>query len=156
LAICGGRLIAPPLARLERQRLRMDHYTYPATWREVGYACLLATVAPVLSIAALLAFIGDRPSVATTAPRLDGYRAALRDAHIDDDPNLIALNVTSSTEAADTATKLLDQPDPPTAIFSSNSKCSAGVVPALQATDRTDVALVSFGDIPSPHPCDQP
>jgi signal transduction histidine kinase len=30
-------------------------YTDPATWREVGYACLLATVAPVLSIAALLA-----------------------------------------------------------------------------------------------------
>jgi len=30
-------------------------YAEPTTWREVGYACLLATVAPVLSIAALLA-----------------------------------------------------------------------------------------------------
>jgi signal transduction histidine kinase len=42
------------------QRLRpvswlRRRYTDPATWREVGYACLLATVAPVLSIAALLA-----------------------------------------------------------------------------------------------------
>jgi signal transduction histidine kinase len=30
-------------------------YADPATWREVGYACLLATVAPVPSISALLA-----------------------------------------------------------------------------------------------------
>jgi DNA-binding NarL/FixJ family response regulator len=74
-----GPLIAPLLANLERRRLRMvdarpvatrhrqqaaaagpvswlrARYTEPATWREVGYACLLATVAPVLSIAALLA-----------------------------------------------------------------------------------------------------
>jgi signal transduction histidine kinase len=73
-----GPLIAPPLANLERRRLRMvdarpissiqrqspagrpmpwlrARYADPATWREVGYACLLATVAPVLSIAALLA-----------------------------------------------------------------------------------------------------
>jgi signal transduction histidine kinase len=74
-----GPLIAMPLAELERRRLRMvdtrpvsaghrkspaaggpvswlrARYADPATWREVGYACLLATVAPVLSIAALLA-----------------------------------------------------------------------------------------------------
>jgi signal transduction histidine kinase len=73
-----GPLIATPLAGLERRRLRMvdtrpvasghrnaapagplawfrARYAEPATWREVGYACLLATVAPVLSIAALLA-----------------------------------------------------------------------------------------------------
>ena len=66
-----GPLIAPPLANLERRRLRMvdarpisstqrqstagrpmpwlrTRYADPATWREVGYACLLATVAPVL------------------------------------------------------------------------------------------------------------
>jgi Putative sensor len=73
-----GPLIAMPLADLERRRLRMvdarpvgsghrnaasagpvswlrARYTDPATWREVGYACLLATVAPVLSVAALVA-----------------------------------------------------------------------------------------------------
>jgi signal transduction histidine kinase len=73
-----GPLIAMPLADLERRRLRMvdarpvgsghrnaasagpvswlrARYADPAAWREVGYACLLATVAPVVSIAALLA-----------------------------------------------------------------------------------------------------
>ncbi len=73
-----GPLIAAPLAELERRRLRMvdtrpaasghraspaggtvswlrARYAEPTTWREVGYACLLATVAPVLSIAEQLA-----------------------------------------------------------------------------------------------------
>jgi signal transduction histidine kinase len=73
-----GPLIAPPLARMERTRVRLvDHrpavsahrppvhagfarrvrhrYTDAATWREVAYACLLGTVAPMLSLAALLA-----------------------------------------------------------------------------------------------------
>jgi hypothetical protein len=71
-----GPLIAIPLANLGRRRLRLvdarpvsfgyrktaaagpvswlrARYAEPATWREVGYACLLAIVAPV-SIAALL------------------------------------------------------------------------------------------------------
>jgi signal transduction histidine kinase len=66
-----GPLIAVPLANVERRRLRLvdnrpvggarrsrglrARYTDPATWREVGYTCLMATAAPVLSIAALLA-----------------------------------------------------------------------------------------------------
>jgi signal transduction histidine kinase len=75
-----GPLVAVPLAELERGRVRMvdtrpigagrrkpasagpaswlrARYVDPATWREVGYACLLATVAPVLTIAALLAVL---------------------------------------------------------------------------------------------------
>jgi LacI family transcriptional regulator len=38
--------------------------------------------------------------------------------------------------------------DAPTAIFSSNTKSSIGIVLALQAIERTDVVLVSFGDVP--------
>ncbi|GIF46369.1 histidine kinase [Asanoa ferruginea] len=65
-----GPVIAVPLANVERRRLRLvDNravglrrrksglYTDPATWREVGYTCLMATAAPVLSIAALLAVL---------------------------------------------------------------------------------------------------
>jgi signal transduction histidine kinase len=72
-----GPMVAVPLAQLERRRLRTvdsrpiasghrqppapglwpwlrTRYSEAATWRETGYACLLATVAPVLSIAAVL------------------------------------------------------------------------------------------------------
>jgi signal transduction histidine kinase len=74
-----GPLIAVPLAAAERRRLRLvdrrpagrrqnaapggpvswlrARYTEPATWREVGYACLLATVAPALTLAAMLALL---------------------------------------------------------------------------------------------------
>jgi signal transduction histidine kinase len=73
-----GPVLAMPLAELGRRRLPMAdgrpvssghreaaaggpaswlraRYAEPAAWREVGYACLLAIAAPVLSIAGLLA-----------------------------------------------------------------------------------------------------
>jgi signal transduction histidine kinase len=78
-----GPLIAMPLAVAERARLRLvdarpdaphrsgrreaaaggvaawlrARYAEPGTWRELGYACLLATVAPALTLAALLAVL---------------------------------------------------------------------------------------------------
>ncbi|MFB4313804.1 sensor histidine kinase [Actinomadura sp. 21ATH] len=78
LIVLLGPVIAVPLAGLERRRLRLVDarpltparrppaaggpaarlralYGAPATWREVGYVCLLATAGPVLSTAALLA-----------------------------------------------------------------------------------------------------
>ncbi|MEV5711332.1 sensor domain-containing protein [Actinoallomurus sp. NPDC052274] len=77
LLVAGvGPLFAVPLAELERRRLRLvdarpvesghrtargsrawlrTRYTEAATWRELGYVCLLGAVAPAL-YAALLAF----------------------------------------------------------------------------------------------------
>ncbi|WP_329518723.1 sensor histidine kinase [Spirillospora sp. NBC_01491] len=81
LLIAGiGPLVAVPLAELERRRLGMidltpigsghrrpsgpgplrwlrTRYAEPATWRELGYACLLVTVAPVLYAALALALL---------------------------------------------------------------------------------------------------
>lgn len=95
-----------------------------------------------------IGFIGDALSVSTTAKRLQGYRAALAAAQLVDDPTLIVLGATSSEDAAAAARHLLGQPDPPTAILSSNARSSIAIVPALQAINRTDLALISFGDFP--------
>jgi LacI family transcriptional regulator len=43
---------------------------------------------------------------------------------------------------------LLGMPNPPTAIFSANTRCSLGVVPVLHRRDRLDIAFVAFGDFP--------
>ncbi|WP_418606235.1 substrate-binding domain-containing protein [Georgenia sp. SUBG003] len=43
-------------------------------------------------------------------------------------------------------TALLALDEPPTAILSTNSRLSLGVVPALHQFGRTDIALVSYGD----------
>jgi LacI family transcriptional regulator len=95
-----------------------------------------------------IAFIGDRLTVMTTARRLDGYRAALAGAGIPADPDLVALGAGSGAEAGRVARDLLARADPPTALFSSNGRCSIGVVPALQAAGRGDLPFISFGDFP--------
>jgi LacI family transcriptional regulator len=95
-----------------------------------------------------IGFIGDVPSIATTMGRLEGYRSALADAGINEDPRLVTLGVRSSGDAADATRNLLSGPRAPSALLSSNARCSIGVVPALQAMGRTDIALVGYGDFP--------
>ena len=91
-----------------------------------------------------IAFLGDSLTTATTARRLAGYREALRDAGLTADPHLISLG----SEAAPAVTALLGLTDPPTAMFSSNARCTIGIIPALQSAGRRAVPLVSFGDFP--------
>jgi LacI family transcriptional regulator len=93
-------------------------------------------------------FVGDTLSIATTARRLEGYRAALTDAGISPDPHLVALGATSDEDAAKALIHLLGLANPPTALFSSNARTSIGMVPALQSVGRTDIGFVSFGDFP--------
>lgn len=90
-----------------------------------------------------IAFIGDTVATTTTARRLLGYRAALRDAGVPEDPRLVLLG------AADAVIDLLLRAEPPpTAIFSSNARCTIGLIPALQTSGHRTVPLISFGDFP--------
>lgn len=95
-----------------------------------------------------IGFVGDNLSVATTARRLMGYRAALQEAGIADDPTLIAFGATSATDSGKAALELLSGAQPPTALFSSNARCSIEIIPALQSVGREDIAFISFGDFP--------
>ena len=95
-----------------------------------------------------IGFIGDSSAIATTAGRLDGYNAALADAGIEANKRFVSLGAMSSREAGEATWDLLSRPVAPTALFSSNARCSIGVVPALQESDRTDIALVGYGDFP--------
>lgn len=93
-----------------------------------------------------IAIVGDTIEVSTTRLRLDGYRAALDDAGLAESEELIALGSRNADAAPQVCRALLALPDPPTAIFSSNARFSIGMFPALQALDRSDIALISFGD----------
>ncbi|GAA4671777.1 LacI family DNA-binding transcriptional regulator [Frondihabitans cladoniiphilus] len=93
-----------------------------------------------------IAFVGDEASVVTTGQRLRGYLAAVDELGLGEHPELIRRAATE--DAAEAVTSLLAEPDAPTAIFSSNARTSLEVFPALQRSDRTDVALISFGDFP--------
>jgi LacI family transcriptional regulator len=95
-----------------------------------------------------IAFLGDDDGVATTMLRLEGYQAALAAADVPADPELRYLGPTDRAAVRRALERLLHLPDPPTAVFASNARCTVGVVPALQALGRTDLGLVSFGDFP--------
>jgi LacI family transcriptional regulator len=95
-----------------------------------------------------IAFVGDRVGTVTTARRLAGYRAALHDAGLAEDPRLIRLGATTDVEAAKAIVDLMSLAEPPTALFSSNAWCTIGIIPALQATGHSTIPLISFGDFP--------
>lgn len=93
-----------------------------------------------------IAFVGDSTLVPTTARRLDGYRAALAAAGIDPDPDLLCLGTGVDRGDVGDVRDLLALRRPPTAVFSSNARCSLVTLPRLHAAGRADVAFISFGD----------
>jgi LacI family transcriptional regulator len=95
-----------------------------------------------------IAYAGDTPAIATSAARLRGYRDALREHGIAADERLVRCDCATSEAAARITSALVSDPYPPTAILSATIRASLGVVPALHAAGRTDIALVAFGDFP--------
>jgi len=95
-----------------------------------------------------IAYVGDTPAILTSAARLRGYRDALAEYQAEPDEDLVHTECASSELAASVTTVLVNGAHPPTAILSAITRGSLGVVPALHAARRTDVALVAFGDFP--------
>jgi LacI family transcriptional regulator len=95
-----------------------------------------------------IAFIGDGPDMDTARLRLEGYRAALAEAGIDEEIVLECRRDDNTGHAGEHTERLLSSARPPTAIFSANTRCSLGVVPVLHQRDRLDIAFVAFGDFP--------
>lgn len=93
-----------------------------------------------------IAYVGDYSGVPTSAARLAGYRQAMAHYRLLVRDELVHADC-SSTQAASAATSsLLAEVRPPTAMFSAATRCSLGVVPALHAHRRADVAFVGIGD----------
>jgi LacI family transcriptional regulator len=95
-----------------------------------------------------LAFVGDRMDIQTTRLRLEAYTSTLQKAGLEPDPRAILIPGAHSREISAAVDAFLHGSYGPTAIFSSNARCTIGVVPVLQSRNRTDIALVGFGDFP--------
>ncbi|MFG1922140.1 LacI family DNA-binding transcriptional regulator [Cryptosporangium sp. NPDC048952] len=91
-------------------------------------------------------YVGGRMDVATTRNRLQGYRDQVAASALHADEALVRTGCNTADDGRSATVELLALSDPPTAIFSSNTRTSLGVVAALHACNRTDVALVCFGD----------
>jgi LacI family transcriptional regulator len=93
-----------------------------------------------------IAFIGRDDRFSTIFRRAHGYEQVLSEHNIEVDPAMSPRLAADVDGAKTVTTMLLGLPQPPTAIFAANPRAGMGVVEALQSLNRTDVALISFGD----------
>ncbi len=83
--------------------------------------------------------------------RLEGYKAALADHGIPQDPDLIVIGDFEQISGYQGAQALFDLAEPPTAVFASNDVMAQGVLELLRERGLQapqDVSLVGFDDIP--------
>lgn len=95
--------------------------------------------------------VSGQAGSSTTTERVEGYEAALRGAGIQLDPRLIECGESDELHAERATHSLLDQPDPPTALFSGNNRMTIGVMRALRSRGISPphgLALAVFDDFP--------
>lgn len=93
-----------------------------------------------------IALLSDVPVIETTRHRHEGFRAAMAEAGLPVDERLVRSDCPDASEVMRVITGLLALDQPPTALISTNTRLSLGVVPALHQHGRTDIALVAYGD----------
>lgn len=95
-----------------------------------------------------IAFVGQDRRFPTMTERQRGYSDCLAAAGIPEDPVLSPLDSADEAGGAAAVLRLLqDRPDV-TALFCANTWAGLGAVHALHTAQRTDVAMISFGDFP--------
>jgi LacI family transcriptional regulator, galactose operon repressor len=98
-----------------------------------------------------IAMVTESDEVSTARDRTHGYREAIERAGITFDPELVAeSSAIDPAVARESTLRLLELPQPPTAIFAVNNIAVVGVVEAARERDLVipdDLALVCFDDI---------
>lgn len=95
-----------------------------------------------------IALLSDTPVVDTTRARHEGFRAAMAEAGLPVDERLVRADCPGPGDVMRVVSSLLELAEPPTALISTNTRLSLGVIPALHQHGRTDIALVAVGDFP--------
>ena len=94
-------------------------------------------------------YLDDRLSIQTAAQRFEGYQHALEVAHIEVDEQIVHHGLRSVQEAVRATAALLDLPDPPTALFTSQNLVTIGAARALLDLGLSrSVAMIGFDDFP--------
>jgi LacI family transcriptional regulator len=93
-----------------------------------------------------IAFLGDRHSIQTAAQRFDGYTAALREAGLPVEEELVRWDLHDESAAQKGAEQMVLE-GAPTALFASQNLITAGAIRALRALGRQhQTALVGLDD----------
>ncbi len=95
--------------------------------------------------------IAGKATLGCAHERIAGYRAALAEAGLPADPNLIVQGDFFQPSGFSGARALLDMPEPPTAIFAANDDMAFGVVEAARLRGMRipeQLSVVGFDDVP--------
>ena len=98
-----------------------------------------------------IAFITGLTGLHSATARLDGYRTALSDHSISFRHEYVAEGNFLEESGYDATQKLLDLPEPPTAIMAGNDLSAFGAIEAIRQRGLRipeDISLVGFDDIP--------
>jgi LacI family transcriptional regulator len=98
-----------------------------------------------------IGFIAGPRQLLCSRTRLDGYRAGLDGAGIKFDEDLVAQGDFYHESGFETASALLDLPDPPTAVFASSDQMALGGYEAVRRRGLRvpdDLSIVGFDDLP--------
>ena len=93
-----------------------------------------------------IAFITDDSKIKTAQLRIDGYKAALAKHKITFQDKYVFLGAHSADDAARITTELFRTAPEVTAILSSRSVATMGILRTLHEFNRHDIAIISFGD----------
>ena len=98
---------------------------------------------------ARIAYLGDTDSLMTARDRFTGYCDAMAAAGHAVDPGHVVHGLRTTKAADEAVTALLDRPNPPTALFTSQNLVTIGAVEALHRKGlHHQVAVVGFDDFP--------
>lgn len=98
-----------------------------------------------------IGFITGNPEQLASERRLEGHRAALRDAGIGPEGERIVEGDFNFRSGIEAAAKLLDADDPPTAIFASNDEMAIATIAVAHSRSLDvprDLSVVGFDDVP--------
>lgn len=98
-----------------------------------------------------IAVIGGAAELRCSRDRIAGYRAALEDAGVPVDPDLIRPGAFIQQTGYEQTCALLDLPEPPTAIFAGSDTQAMGVYSALRARGLSvpeSMSVIGFDDVP--------
>nr|WP_199043402.1 LacI family DNA-binding transcriptional regulator [Glycomyces salinus] len=94
------------------------------------------------------AYLGDLHSIQTARERRRGFLEALGHGGVPVDDVAVIEDLHDSERAREALLRLLDGPNPPTAVFSSQNLVTVGALHALRRRGRhRDTALVGFDDV---------
>lgn len=95
-----------------------------------------------------IAYLGDLHSIQTARERRRGFLDALDRARVPLDDLPVIEDLHDQAAARDALLRLLDGPNPPTAVFSAQNLITIGALHALRERGRQrDTALVGFDDV---------